>query len=69
MIEEKKLSPKEIREVGWDALLQTLGPSGALKFMLDYDKGYGNYCEYRKEIFKDKSVHELVDEMKKDGYV
>ena len=69
MIEETKLSPKEIREAGWEALLKTLGPSGALKFMLDYDKGQGNYCEYRKENFKDKSVHELVEEMKKDGYV
>lgn len=68
MIEETKLSPKEIRSIGWDVLLKNLGPNGALRFILDYEKGKGNYCELRKEIFKDKTVQDLVQEMQKEGY-
>ena len=68
MIEEKKMTPIEIRRAGWEALLNTLGPSGALKFILYYERGEGNYCEQRKEMFKDKSVQELVQDMKKEGY-
>jgi len=68
MIEEPKLTPKEIRSIGWDVLLKNLGPNGALRFILDYEKGEGNYCELRKEIFKDKTVQELVQEIKKEGY-
>ncbi|EFI34150.1 conserved hypothetical protein [Desulfonatronospira thiodismutans ASO3-1] len=68
MIEATQLTPKEIRSIGWDVLLKKLGPNGALQFILDYEKGYGNYCELRKEIFKDKTVQDLVQEMKNEGY-
>ena len=68
MIEEKKMTPIEIRRAGWEALLNTLGPSGTLKFILDYERGEGNYCEQRKEMFKDKSMQELVQDMKKEGF-
>ncbi len=63
------LTPAEIRRAGWEALREKLGPVSALRFMLDYERGEGNYTELRREIFKEKTVQDLVVEMKQEGYV
>jgi hypothetical protein len=49
-----ELTPAEVRRAGWDALIEKLGTVSALKFILDYDRGEGNYTELRKKIFKGK---------------
>ena len=64
-----ELTPAEVRRAGWEALTERLGPAGALKFILDYDRGEGNYTELRKKIFKGKAVNNIIQEMKKEGYV
>ena len=64
-----ELTPAEIRRAGWDALREKLGLASALKFILDYDRGEGNYTELRKKIFKGKTVRDIVRDMKKEGYV
>ena len=38
-----ELTPAGVRRAGWDALREKLGPASALKFILDYDRGEGNY--------------------------
>ena len=63
------LTPAEIRRAGWEALTEKLGPTSALKFILDYDRGKGNYTELRKKIFKGKIVKDIIEDMKKEGYV
>ena len=55
----KMATPAEVRRAGWEAL----------RFMLDYEKGEGDYTESRREIFKGKSVEDIFDDMKKEGYV
>jgi len=64
-----ELTPAEVRRAGWKALTEKLGPAGALKFILDYDRGEGNYTELRKKIFKGKTVKNIIQDMKKEGYV
>ena len=64
-----ELTPVEVRRAGWEALREKLGPASALKFILDYDRGEGNYTELRKKIFKGKTVKDIIQDMKKDGYV
>ncbi|MCK4605326.1 MAG: hypothetical protein KAU41_11680 [Deltaproteobacteria bacterium] len=64
-----ELTPAEVRRAGWDALREKLGPASALKFILDYDRGEGNYTELRKKIFKEKTVKDIIQDMKKEGYV
>ena len=64
-----ELTPAEVRRAGWDALREKLGPASALKFILDYDRGEGNYTELRKKIFKGKTVNNIIQDMKKDGFV
>jgi len=40
-----------------------------LKFILDCDRGEGNYTGLRKKLFKDKTVKDIVQDMKRTGYV
>jgi len=64
-----ELTPAEVRRAGWEALTEKLGPTSALKFILDYDRGKGNYTELRKKIFRGKIVKDIIADMKKEGYV
>jgi len=63
-----ELTPVEVRRAGWEALREKLGPDGALKFILDYDRGEGNYTELRKKLFKKKTVEDIIQDMKSGGY-
>jgi len=64
-----ELTPAEFRREGWKVLREKLGPNSALKFILDYDRGEGDYTEMRKKLFKGKKVEDIVKDMKKGGYV
>ena len=64
-----ELTPAEVRRAGWEALTEKLGPTSALKFILDYDRGEGNYTELRKKIFKGKTVKSIIEDMKKEDFV
>lgn len=61
------LTPMEIQKAGWEALKKQLGLVGALRFLLQYEKGEGDYTKLRKELFKDETVESLIDKMKKEG--
>ncbi|MBN1905824.1 MAG: hypothetical protein JW927_12080 [Deltaproteobacteria bacterium] len=63
----KKMTPVEIRRSGWEALKDKLGPASAMKFMLDFDQGEGDYSELRKKIFGHKKVHDIIQEIKEES--
>lgn len=42
-------NPVEIRNVGIKALQEALGPVGMVKFMQQYDMGYGDYTKEKQE--------------------
>ena len=42
-------NPVEIRNVGIKALQEALGPVGMVKFMQQYDMGYGDYTREKQE--------------------
>ena len=46
----------EIKREGWDALVEKLGIAGATMFVMEHEKGYGDYTEERKKIFAEKSL-------------
>lgn len=64
-----ELTPIELRRAGWEGLKKYLGVTEALKFLLQYDKGEGNYTEMRKKLFKDKTVENLIGRMKMKGKI
>ena len=65
----KELTPVEIRRAGWEALKEKLGPASAIKFILDYDRGEGNYTKLRKETFSEKTVKAIIQDMKEEGFL
>ena len=60
----KMMSLHEIRLKGYRALFDALGPVGMIQFIQQFDKGSGDYTKERKEIFKDKTLDEIVTDIK-----
>jgi hypothetical protein len=58
------LTDAEIRALGWQALVDKLGPSGALRFALQTERGYGDYAEMRHQMLGALSVDELLERMR-----
>jgi hypothetical protein len=61
------LTPAEIRKAGWEALVSQLGVAKSLRFLLEYEKGQGNYTELRKELFTGQTVDRILEDMAKEG--
>ena len=54
------MSLYQIRMEGWKALTERLGPAGAMRFMMQYDPGHGDYSKERHEIFAALTMDELL---------
>lgn len=52
-------TPHQIALEGFAALVERLGPGGALQFLHQYDAGKGDYTKERKEILRDVTLAEL----------
>jgi hypothetical protein len=61
------MSLYEIRMEGWKALTERLGPAGAMRFMMQYDPGYGDYSIERHELFAGLSMDELLKAAERIG--
>lgn len=61
MRESSPMSLYEIRMEGWKALSERLGPGGAMRFMMQYDPGHGDYSKERREIFAALTLDDLLD--------
>lgn len=60
MSKSSSMSPYQIRLEGWKALTERLGVAGAMRFMMQYDPGYGDYTEERQELFADLGIEDLL---------
>jgi hypothetical protein len=54
---------QEIQQLGMEALQKGLGVGGFIRFMQQFNKGYGNYVEDRQEWQRRYSVNQLIDEI------
>ena len=55
------MSLNQIRMERWKALTERLGPAGAMRFMMQYDPGYGDYTKERQEIFAELTIDTLLE--------
>jgi hypothetical protein len=60
MSKSASMSAYEIRLEGWKALTERLGPAGAMRFMMQYDPGHGDYTKERQEIFANLDLEDLL---------
>jgi hypothetical protein len=58
-------SNAEIRARGWDALVEKLGPSGALRFAMQTERGHGDYAGHRHRMLGRLSVEQLLARMRR----
>jgi hypothetical protein len=62
-----RLSNYEIRREGWKDLTERLGISGAMRFMMQYDPGYGDYSRERRELLADLTLEEALRQMRESN--
>ena len=65
MSRSSSMSLYQIRMEGWKALTERLGPAGAMRFMMQYDPGHGDYSKERHEIFASVTMEELLESIKR----
>ena len=59
------MTVEEIREKGVNALIKFLGPVGAVKFILQFEKGKGDYTSQRDKKMKNLSLDHIVKSLRK----
>lgn len=53
---------QEIRKIGYQALVQALGPVDAARYMRSCEGGFGDYTKERKNLLSN-NFHEVVSEI------
>ena len=61
MSRSSSMSLYQIRMEGWKALTERLGPAGAMRFMMQYDPGHGDYTKERHQLFGALTIEELIE--------
>jgi hypothetical protein len=59
------MSPAVIRKTGLEAVAKKLGPVGMVRFLQQFETGFGDYTKERIQWLKDIDVDEIVTEIKK----
>ena len=67
MVNVNLSSPIDVRNAGMKALQEALGPVGMVKFMQQYDVGYGDYTKEKQEQ-PDMSLGEIDMLLKSADY-
>lgn len=58
-------SEKAVWEIGFVALVQSLGYADALRFLVQISAGQGDYLEWQGQVFGDASVDEIYEQAQK----
>ena len=61
----KHMTDQEIRREGFRALLTSLGPAGAIRFLQQYESGRGDYARDRGKWLDSLSVDEVAEEIRR----
>lgn len=61
------LSNYELRREGWKALTERLGVSGAIRFLMDYDPGRGDYVRERDSLFAGLTLDDALRAIREES--
>jgi uncharacterized coiled-coil DUF342 family protein len=64
MTRGKALHKRDLRQLGWKALVAELGVANATRFIMELSEGEQDYTRLRRKLFTQKSVDELYAEIK-----
>ena len=53
----------KIQHEVYDALVNTIGPEDAIRFIRSFDPGSGDYTKERKKYLKNKTVKQIGNEI------
>jgi uncharacterized protein YciU (UPF0263 family) len=57
--------PRELRNKGIKVLSDALGPADMARFLMQFDKGQGDYTKERHEWLDKVSIDEISEELRK----
>ncbi len=58
---DKTMTIPEIRREGFQALLQRLGPAGTIRFLQQFDPGFGDYTKDRHGWLDDLNLDDIAE--------
>jgi hypothetical protein len=64
MAKSRALHKRDLRQLGWKALVAELGVANATRFIMELSEGEQDYTRLRRKLFTQKSVDELYTEIK-----
>ena len=64
MARARALRRRDLRELGWKALVAELGVTNATRFILELSEGDQDYAKLRGELFAKKDLDELYAEIR-----
>jgi len=64
MVNVSKMTDVQIREAALSIISRELGPVGLLRFLRQYETGYGDYTKDREELLKDETVESIAARIK-----
>ena len=60
-------TPHELALLGFEALVQKLGPDGALRFINMYERGSGDYTKERRRILRAVTLEDMKEALVERG--
>lgn len=63
-MEIRKVSPRQIRQLGIEALTQALGPVGMVRFLQQFDTGSGDYTRDRDKFLGEPTLEDIFAHIK-----
>ena len=65
-MKSKIMSLDEIRKAGIEALAQTLGPIGMVRFLQQFDTGKGDYTKEREQWLGEMTIDDILKGKEKE---
>lgn len=65
MVNINTMSDAQLRETALSIIARELGPVGLLRFLRQYEQGYGDYTEDREFVLKDETLDTIVERVEK----